>query len=139
MRLLAAALLSTLATTALAEIGVHDAYTLPTTASAMSGVAYMTIRNDSDTDDRLMGVRSDAAARVMVHVTTQTDTGVMQMRSADDGIALPAGGELLLAPEGTHIMFMGLTAPFTAGETIAITLEFENAGDVTVDLPVKAD
>ncbi len=119
-------------------IKVVDSYVISNGPAAPTGAAYMVIRNDGDTDDRLLSVRSDAAARIMVHVTTQTDTGVMQMRAADDGLLLPSHGQLLLAPGGTHVMLMGLTAPLVVGETVPVTLVFEVAGDVPVDLVVIA-
>ncbi|MEO1154600.1 MAG: copper chaperone PCu(A)C, partial [Pseudomonadota bacterium] len=37
---------------------------------------------------------------------------------------------------GDHVMFMGLTGPFVDGETVEVTLTFEQAGDITVDIPV---
>ncbi len=36
-------------------------------------------------------------------------------------------------------MFMGLTAPFVQDDAITIILVFENAGEVTVEIPVVQD
>ncbi len=61
------------------------------------------------------------------------------MRPIDGGIAVPAGGSHALKRGGDHVMFMGLDAPFEEGSTISVTLTFEKAGDVVVELPVDND
>jgi copper(I)-binding protein len=50
---------------------------------------------------------------------------------------LPAGQTVELKPGGLHMMFMGVTKPFTAGQTIRVKLTFENAGEIEIDVPVK--
>jgi len=35
-----------------------------------------------------------------------------------------------------HVMLMGLKSPLTAGTSFSLTLNFEHAGEVTVDVPV---
>ena len=37
-----------------------------------------------------------------------------------------------LAPQGTHVMLMGLDEPLVAGERFPLTLQFATAGTVTV-------
>ncbi|HAR50783.1 MAG TPA: copper-binding protein, partial [Roseovarius nubinhibens] len=37
---------------------------------------------------------------------------------------------------GKHVMFMGLTQPFREGESVPLTLTFEQAGDVVIEVPV---
>ena len=41
-----------------------------------------------------------------------------------------------MKPGGAHIMLMGLTGPLKEGDTISVTLDFEKAGDVTVEAKV---
>jgi periplasmic copper chaperone A len=53
-----------------------------------------------------------------------------------DGFDLAPDAELVFERGGNHIMFMGLTAPFKDGQTIAVTLVFEKAGEVEVLIPV---
>jgi copper(I)-binding protein len=50
---------------------------------------------------------------------------------------VPAGATVTLAPGGLHLMFMGLTAPFVEGESVPVTLKFEKAGEVTLDLSIS--
>jgi copper(I)-binding protein len=55
-----------------------------------------------------------------------------------DGIEVPAGKTVTLAPQGTHVMLMGLKAPLKEGTTIPLTLEFTQAGKITVQVDVAA-
>lgn len=127
----------TLAVPAWAEIEIHDQYAR--SSNTMAGAAFMVIHNHGDTDDRLIGVTSDAAQRVELHTHTEDENGVMKMIHVEDGFVLPAGGELALVRGADHVMFMGLTAPFEQDAIITITFQFENAGDVIVEIPVDQD
>jgi copper(I)-binding protein len=63
--------------------------------------------------------------------------GGMTMREVS-GIDIPAGGSVSLEPGGYHVMLLDLKAPLTEGETVSITLTFENAGTVEVEAPVRS-
>ncbi len=119
-----------------AAITVGDPYARASSPTAKSGAAFMVLTNTSDADDRLIGATSDAAQRVEIHTHLEDANGVMRMVEVEDGIALAAGTSHMLARGGDHIMFMGLTQPFVDGETVTVTLEFETAGEMTVDIPV---
>lgn len=140
-RTLALAGLSTLAltTAALAEITVDDPYARSSGAMATSGAAFMDIVNSGTEDDRLVGVRSDAAKKVELHTHIAGDDGVMKMRAVEDGFAIPAGGHHGLARGGDHVMFMGLNEKFTDGMMIPLTLVFEKAGEITIEVPVDQE
>ena len=49
----------------------------------------------------------------------------------------PAGATVTLAPQGLHVMFMGLDAPLVAGASIPATLVFERAGEIAVEFKVE--
>ncbi len=95
-----------------------------------SGAAYLTVRNDGDQDDRLIGVSADVAEMAQIHESTMQD-GVMKMRPVE-AIEVPAHGEAALEPGGLHIMLMGLKAPLEEGKSFPLTLTFENAGEIEV-------
>lgn len=126
-----------LAGPAWAEIEVHDAYAR--SSNTMAGAAFMVIHNQGDTDDRLIGVASDAAQRVELHTHIEDDNGVMRMVHVEEGMIVPAGGEIVMKRGADHVMFMGLTAPFEQDDVLSVTLIFETAGDVTVEIPVDQD
>lgn len=127
----------TLATPALAEIEIHDQYAR--SSNAMAGAAFMVIHNQADIDDRLLSVTSDAAQRVELHNHIEDDNGVMRMTHVQQGFVLPAGGELHLQRGSNHVMFMGLNTPFEQDDVITVTFVFENAGEISVEIPVDQD
>ena len=124
-------------TPALAEIEIRDQYAL--SSNAMAGAAFMVIHNHGDTDDKLLGVTSDAAKRVELHTHIEDENGVMRMVHVEAGFILPAGNELHLKRGSNHVMFMGLTKPFKQDDNIAITFTFDNAGQINVNIPVDLD
>jgi hypothetical protein len=54
-----------------------------------------------------------------------------------DGVDIPAGGSAELKPGSYHVMLIGLQQDIKEGDTVSITLTFQNAGKVTVEAPVK--
>jgi hypothetical protein len=115
---------------------VRDAYARASGMSALAGAAFMQLVNMGDEDDRLINAISDAAKRVELHTHIENDQGIMQMVKVDAGFPVPAGETHVLQRGGDHVMFMGLTAPFEQGRLITVTLVFEKAGDITVEIPV---
>jgi copper(I)-binding protein len=61
----------------------------------------------------------------------------MRMREAGP-LEVPANGKLTLAPGGLHIMLMGLKKPLAAGSSFPLTLQFEKAGEVKVEVQVES-
>ncbi|GAB5388843.1 MAG: hypothetical protein Alpg2KO_18110 [Alphaproteobacteria bacterium] len=106
-----------------------------TTPSMTASAAYVTFWNSNDFDDRLISATSPRADMVELHGMEMKD-GVMRMFPLADGIDLPAGKEVALQPGGTHLMLMGLKSQIKQGETIQVTLTFETADPITVDLGV---
>lgn len=134
---LLAVLLACLSGPLLAQgIEVHEPYAITTGVTAQTGAAFMVIHNHSDTDDALIDVRSDAARLVELHTHTMNDAGVMSMGKVTDPVPLPVGGEIVLDRGSYHVMFMGLTAPLADGDMVSVTLVFQNAGEVVVEVPV---
>jgi periplasmic copper chaperone A len=120
-----------------ARIRVGDAWVRPTIGQGRVTAAYMTITNDGD-DDMLKSAQSPKAKSVELHETNMTADGVMQMREVKDGLPIGTGASLALAPGGTHLMIMGLEEGLAVGGTLALTLEFANAGPIDVVVPVSA-
>ncbi|WP_425041171.1 copper chaperone PCu(A)C [Primorskyibacter sp. S187A] len=137
-RKFAAAFAATLlALPAFAEgIMIKDAYARASGPNAKAGAAFMQIMNHSDSEDRLIGASADVAKRVELHTHKDMGDGVMKMMEVEEGFAVPAGGMHALARGGDHVMFMGLNQSFIQGETISVTLTFEQAGDVVVEIPI---
>lgn len=101
---------------------------------ANAGAGFLTIANAGPAD-RLLAFKTDACDQPELHTHIE-ENGMMAMRKVD-AIDVPANGEVPLAPGGLHLMFIGLKAPLKEGESVAVTLVFEKAGEVAVSLPVK--
>ncbi|MEQ8896778.1 MAG: copper chaperone PCu(A)C [Roseovarius sp.] len=105
-----------------------------TAATAKSGGGYVTITNNGETDDTLIGAKADFP-KVQIHESYEED-GVARMRHVER-LAVPAGETVELAPGGFHVMFMGLPGPFETGTEIPVTLVFEEAGEIEVMFHVE--
>jgi copper(I)-binding protein len=101
-----------------------------------TGAGFMTIRNGGAEPDRLVAARSPASRVVELH-THIREGDVMRMRPAE-AIEVPAGQEVRLAPGGFHLMLIGLGAALDQGAKVPVTLVFERAGEVTVELQVES-
>ncbi len=120
------------------DIMVEDAYVRSASPTAKTGAAFMQIINHGEAD-RLTGVASPAADLVQLHTHVESSDGVMQMKHVEGGFEVPADGTLSLERGGKHVMLMGLTAPLAQGDTVPVTLSFEKAGDVTIDVSVDLE
>jgi len=60
---------------------------------------------------------------------------VMKMRRVD-AVEVPAGQTVAFAPGGLHVMLIGLKEPLITGKTFPLTLNFEQAGAVTLEVAV---
>ena len=115
---------------------VSDSYARSTGPLAKAGAAYMKIMNHSKKDDRLISVYSDIAKKTELHTHLKSDNGVMKMLLIDKGIEIGAMKEHAFVRGGEHIMFMGLKEPFENGKIIPVTLLFEKAGEVNIEVVV---
>ncbi len=118
------------------HIEVSRLHATPTPPTASVAAVYLWITNSGTTEDRLVKVSSPIAARADVHATSMTQ-GIMQMRQMQT-VEVPAGAPLKLEPGGLHIMLQGLKEPLRAGSAFPLTLEFRDAGMLTVQVPVEA-
>ncbi len=118
------------------DMMILDPYMRTSGPSAKSGAAFMRIANQGATDDVLISATSDVAKKVELHTHIDAGNGVVQMRKVEDGFTVPAQSIHMLARGGDHIMFMGLTRQINDGDMITVTLTFEKAGEMTVEIPV---
>lgn len=119
------------------DLTISAPFTRATLPNAPVAGGFLTIENTGTQADRLLSATSTVAGDTQVHEMAM-DGDVMKMRQLKDGLEIPAGATVMLAPGGFHLMFMGLKQAFVQGETVAVTLAFEKAGAVEVTLPVAA-
>ena len=116
------------------NLTVKNPWSRPTPPVASAGAAYFVLDNSQGQDDRLLSAEADISARVELH-THLMDGDVMMMRKLDT-IEVPAEQTIAFEPRGLHIMFIGLEGPLVEGETFPLTLNFEQAGAVTVEVAI---
>ena len=118
------------------ELAIERPWARATPTSARNGVAYMTIRNRGSEADQLVSVETPVAESASVHETVKHD-GMMMMRPVAR-LAIGPGQSAVLEPGGLHIMLMGLRAPLLKGQTFPLTLQFERAGAIELELTAAA-
>jgi len=117
------------------SVSVKDAWIRGTVQGQNATGAFMELTGKSNA--RLVAAASPAAKNVEVH-NMKVENGVMKMFPVD-GIDLPVGKPVKLAPGGYHVMLMGLQKPLNAGDKVPLQLTFELADKKreTVDLSVE--
>jgi len=116
-------------------LDVQDVWSRATVTGMQNGVAYFTISNNGEKDDVLLGASSPVAEKAELH-THEKDGDVLRMRQLHD-VPIAAGETVSFEPRGYHVMLMGLHEPLQEGSPFPLTLEFESADDVTVEVEVK--
>lgn len=117
------------------EVSVKDAWIRGTVQGQSATGAFMELTGKSNA--RLVGAASPAAKTVEVH-NMKVENSIMKMFPVE-GIDLPAGKPVKLAPGGYHVMLMDLQKPLNAGDKVPMKLTFElaNRKRETVDLSVE--
>lgn len=116
------------------DVTIAEAVARASVGNAPTSAVYMTITT-AGAPDRLIAVASPAAEAAELH-TSLAEGGIMKMHRVD-AIEVAPGAPAELAPGGQHIMLIGLDAPLEEGTTVPLTLTFEKAGDITLDVPVS--
>ncbi len=118
------------------ELAIHHPWAKATLPNQPVGGGFMEITNNGSEADRLVSGAADFAGEVQIHEMSM-DNGVMKMRQLADGIEIAPGQTVKLEPGGLHIMLMGLTQPLVEGERFPMTLTFEKAGTIEVEIAVE--
>ena len=121
-------------TVTIGDLTVEHAWSKATIGAGRPGVFYVGITNAGSADDALIGIATPAAGMPMLHETVVQD-GIASMPHAMS-IPVPAGQSVQLSPGGYHGMLMGLTNALKEGDSFPVTLTFEKAGEVTVNVDV---
>ena len=117
-----------------AQIVVNDAWVRATVAGQPSTGAFMHIT--SDTDSKLVAVKSPVAKIVQIH-QSKMENDVMSMQPVES-VALPAGKTVNIEPEGYHVMLIDLLGQIKDGDEVPLTLIVEDNKGVKASIDVKA-
>jgi hypothetical protein len=114
-------------------VKVEGAWARPTVQGQAAGGGFLRITGGGAAD-KLVAARADVSKSVELHSMVM-DGDVMRMREIG-AIDVPAGKTVELKPGGLHVMFIGIHKPLKVGDTIPLTLRFEKAGEVKVEMKV---
>jgi periplasmic copper chaperone A len=97
--------------------------------------AFMTLTNSGKTALQVVGASTPVAAMAHPMITKTKGEGSHAMMGMEDAPALdvPAGGTLVLAPGGDHLMLMGLKRELKPGESVLLTLKVQ-PGDQDIEV-----
>ena len=118
------------------SITVMNPWARASAGMAEVGSAYMEVRNNGGSGDRLISASTPAANAAELH-THIMDKNVVKMRRLDH-IVVPANGSVELKPGGDHVMMIGLHQKLVKGKKLSLTLTFEKAGRITVPVEIKS-
>jgi len=121
--------------TKIGDIMIHDGWARASIGKAPNSAAYMLLMTEGEETDKLVAVATPAADRAELHNHLVED-GIAKMRPVE-AIEVAPGEMTPLEPGGLHIMLMGLKGKLSEGSTLPLTLTFEKAGQVTLELPVR--
>jgi len=119
-----------------AKVMVTDAWARASGGLTQSAAVYLNLANRGPNDDRLVSARTPVAKATAIHMEGMGANNVMHMQSVD-GIDVPAGRSVMVAPGGYHIMLMQLDHALKEGERFPLTLRFAKSGETTVEVAVR--
>lgn len=96
---------------------------------------YMTIKNGGRTMERLVGASTPLADKV--EFIAPQSHGPIKLPTPVASLAIPAHGSLELTSSGPHLLLSGVKRRLGAYDSFALTLVFETAGEVPVEVAVE--
>ena len=118
-----------------AVLGIVNAWARPAQAGD-NGAVYFVINNPTDQPDTLLSVTTPLDAQAELHKSSMDANGVMMMEPQEN-VPVPANSTVEFKPGGLHVMLVGLTTDLKVGDTIKITLNFEKAGNLLIEVPIR--
>ena len=117
------------------EIATPWSQELPPNAPTVA--AYFVVHNQGNAADRLLSVDSPVSGEAQLHEHVMHND-LMKMQPVTS-VQIPAGGEVTFAPMAYHVMLVNLKdrSLLSDGKHFPLTLHFEKAGDVTVEVVVR--
>jgi len=97
--------------------------------------AFFDLENKGDVPHTITAVESPLAPQVEMHRTVTQGKDMMQMKPIQK-LEIGAHQKITLRPAGDHIMLMNLTKPLGVGDTVKLTLIFEDGSKLPVKLLV---
>lgn len=116
-------------------ITISGAWARPGFSGANSAV-YLIIQNSGEQADALLSAEANVSQLVQLHQSMMDDSGTMSMHE-QERIDVPAKDQIAFQPGGLHVMLINLTGDLNPGDRFNLTLNFQGAGQVPVDVEVR--
>lgn len=119
------------------DLVVSEPWSQELPPNAPTVAAYFVIHNTGESPDRLLSVETPVAEKAELHEHVMQGD-LMKMQQVPS-VAVPAKGDLTFAPMAYHVMLLGLKdrSLLADGKQFPLTLTFEKAGKVEVDVSVQ--
>ena len=119
------------------ELEIVNPWSQELPPNAPTVAAYFVIDNEGKTADRLLSVDTPIAGEAQLHEHVMQ--GDMMKMQHVPSVEVPAGGEVTFAPMAYHVMLVNLKdrSLLSDGKHFPLTMHFEKAGDVTVEVAVQ--
>jgi len=119
------------------DVHIEHPWSREMPAVAPTAAAYFVVHNKGAEADRLLSVTTPHAGKAELHEHVHAD-GLMKMQQVQD-VAIPAGGAVTFAPMGYHVMLFNLQQQARNGERFPLTLTFEKAGEINIEVEVQKE
>ena len=120
------------------DLHIAHPWSLQLPPNAPNVAAYFVVHNNGNTDDRLLSAESPISDDTQLHEHAMSAAGAMRMQQVPN-VVVPAGKDLVFAPSAYHVMLMQPKdrSLLTDGQRFPLTLRFEKAGPITVQVAVR--
>ncbi|WP_248917607.1 copper chaperone PCu(A)C [Pseudomonas entomophila] len=120
------------------DLHIAHPWSLELPPNAPNVAAYFVVHNNGKADDRLLSADTPISADAQLHEHAMSAAGAMKMQQVQS-VVVPAGKDLTFAPSAYHVMIMQPKdrSLLTDGKRFPLTLHFEKAGDITVEVAVQ--
>jgi periplasmic copper chaperone A len=116
-------------------ITISGAWARPGFSGANSAV-YLVIENSGNQDDALLSAEANVAQLVELHESRMDQSGMMSMHE-QQRVDVRAKDQVAFQPGGLHVMLINLNGDLNSGDRFNLTLNFQETGQVPVDVEVR--
>jgi copper(I)-binding protein len=120
-----------------ADVVATQGWSRATVPGATTAVGYLVLQNTGTEKRKLLRITSSVCDTIMLHQSSVDSQGVAHMWPIAS-LEIGPGESLRFEPNGRHIMFMDLNAPFAVGTKVPLLLQFDGGEkELTVMLEVR--
>jgi copper(I)-binding protein len=116
-----------------AGMAISDAW-VRSIVPSRPAAGYFTLKNETGKDRKIVSAASPDCGMLMLHRSEHNGSEHMAMV---DSVDVPAGGSASFAPGGYHLMCVKPSERVKPGNTVKITLGFDDGGTLTADFKVR--